>query len=698
MIADLGYVAILTAFLASIYAPIAAFYGIRNNKTRWVESARNAIFVIFLLVALACGLLVILLLTSDFSITYVWEVSSRDMPAYLKVAALWGGQRGSILFFNFMLTAFTAAAMARNWDNERGIMPYAVIVGSFTLIFFLGLTLLMENPFERIGAATAEGSGFDLLISTPVTYVKNLFVRPGIVPEDGQGMRALLRHPAMIIHPPMLYLGYTGFTVPFVFAMAALMAGKFNEGWIRITRRWTLVAWLFLGLGVVLGGRWAYDVLGWGGYWAWDAVENSSLLPWLTGTAFLHSVMIQEKRGMFKGWNVGLIIITYLLVVLGTLNVRGGLVSSVHAFAQSNIGWLLLAFLAYMIIFSIVLVYKRRDQLQSENHIRSFLSRETAFLGNNLLFLLIAAVTFFGTYYTVPTELFTGQKVTLGIPYYEKVNGPLFGALLLLMGIAPLMMWYRTSIGRLRKMTVGPAAGATVIVIAMFILGIRNWIALLGYWIISFSAFITLLEFGRAMNARVRSKGENPFAALAALVARNRRRYGGYVIHLGVLTMAMGIISTELYQQQTQMRLARDESLSIGDYTMVFKGIEQRMGNDDAQITEALVDVYRGDKLVRTLKPRTEFFTRTGENMSIPAVRMTPTEDFYVLLINWEGMSQNAATFRAYVNPLINWVWFGAFIFIFGTLIAAWPDPADEKVTAMQSSGGRLVVGGVSGD
>ena len=247
-------------------------------------------------------------------------------------------------------------------------------------------------------------------------------------------------------------------------------------------------------------------------------------------------------------------------------------------------------------------------------------------------------------------------------------------------------------------MTVGPAAGATVIVIAMFILGIRNWIALLGYWIISFSAFITLLEFGRAMNARVRSKGENPFAALAALVARNRRRYGGYVIHLGVLTMAMGIISTELYQQQTQMRLARDESLSIGDYTMVFKGIEQRMGNDDAQITEALVDVYRGDKLVRTLKPRTEFFTRTGENMSIPAVRMTPTEDFYVLLINWEGMSQNAATFRAYVNPLINWVWFGAFIFIFGTLIAAWPDPADEKVTAMQSSGGRLVVGGVSGD
>jgi cytochrome c-type biogenesis protein CcmF len=698
MIADLGYAAVLLAFLASIYAPIAAYYGIRNKKARWIESGRNAIFIIFPLIALACGLLILLLLTSDFSILYVWEVSSRDMPDYLKVVALWGGQRGSILFFNFMLAAFTAAAMARNWKNEKAIMPYAVIVGSFSLIFFLGLTLFMENPFQRIGAAEAEGTGLELIVNTPVTYVKNLFVRPGIVPLDGQGLRALLRHPAMIIHPPTLYLGYTGFAVPFIFAMAALMAGRFNEGWIRITRRWTLVAWLFLGLGLILGGRWAYDVLGWGGYWAWDAVENSSLLPWLTGTAFLHSVMIQEKRGMFKGWNVGLIIITYLLVVLGTLNVRGGLVSSVHAFAQSNIGWLLLLFLGYMLFFSIYWVVKQRDQLTSENHINSFLSREAAFLGNNLLFLLITAVTLFGTYYTVPTELLTGQKVTLGIPYYEKVNGPLFAALLLLMGIAPLTMWYRTSIRRLRKMTIGPAVAATVLVIALFILGVGNWIALFGFWIISFSAFITLMEFARAMNARVRRWGENPFSALSALVVRNRRRYGGYVIHLGVLVMAMGIISTELYQQETQIRLDRGESLSIGDYTMVFRGMERSPGIDDAEITEAIVDVYRDDKLVRTLKPRTELYTRTGENMSIAAVRHTITEDFYVLLINWEGMSQNTATFRAYLNPLINWIWAGAFVFIFGTLVAAWPDPADEKVAINERTKKKLAIGGISGD
>ncbi|MFN2188650.1 MAG: heme lyase CcmF/NrfE family subunit [Candidatus Promineifilaceae bacterium] len=698
MIADLGYFAILLAFLASIYAPIAAFYGIRNKKERWIESGRNAIFIVFPLVTLACGTLILLLLTSDFSIRYVWEVSSREMPAYLKVAALWGGQRGSILFFNFMLSAFTAAAMARNWKNDHAIMPYAVIVGSFSLIFFLGLTLLMENPFEKIGAATAGGSGLDLIINAPVTYVKNLFSRPGLVPEDGQGLRALLRHPAMIIHPPMLYLGYTGFVVPFTFAMAALMAGRFNEGWIRTTRRWTLVAWLFLGLGLVLGGRWAYDVLGWGGYWAWDAVENSSLLPWLTGTAFLHSVMIQEKSGMFKRWNVALIVITYLLVVLGTLNVRGGLVSSVHAFAQSNIGWLLLIFLGFMIFFSIYWIVKQRDQLASENHITSFLSREAAFLGNNLLFLLITAVTLFGTYYTVPSELITGEKVTLGIPYYEKVNGPLFGALLLLMGIAPLTMWYRTSSRRLRKLIIGPAVGSLVLVIFLFILGVRNWIALLGIWIISFSALITLLEFGKAMNARVRSKGENPLAALAALVARNRRRYGGYIIHLGVLVIAMGIVSTELYQQETQIRLQRGDILSLGDYSMVFNGMEQRPGLDDAQITEATVEVYKDGQFIKTLKPRTEFYTRTGENMSIPAVRSNITEDFYVLLINWEGMSQDTATFRAYLNPLINWIWTGAFIFIFGTLVAAWPDPADEKIAMRARTKERLAIGGVSGD
>ncbi len=591
MIADLGYAALFIAFLAAVYAPIASWHGISSKQARWVQSGRNALLIVFPLVAAACIAMVISLLNGDFSLEYVWSVSSREMPTYLKVTALWGGQQGSILFFNFMLAGFTTAAMARKWDDERSIMPYAIIVASLTLIFFLGLSLFLENPFARIGAADVESTGLAYALDWPVTYVKNLFVRPEMVPADGNGLNPLLRHPGMIIHPPMLYLGYTGFTVPFVFAMAALIARRFDGSWLRTTRRWTLTAWLFLALGLILGGRWAYDVLGWGGYWAWDPVENSSLLPWLTGTAFLHSVMIQEKKGMFKWWNVTLIIITYLLVVLGTLNVRGGLVSSVHAFAESNIGWWLLAFLTFMSIFSIYWVYERRDQLKSDDQIKSFLSRESFFMINNFLFLSIAVVTFIGTYFPVPSELITGERVTVAAPFYEKVNAPLFAALLLLMGLAPLTIWTRSSIKQLRHFAVGPLVAATLLIVVVFLLGLRNWVALLGYWIVAFSLMLTVLEFVRAAFSRVRSKGENPFRALSALMTRNRRRYGGYIIHLGVLIMAIGIISNELYQQETQIRLNLGQSAALSDFSMEFDSIDRFPGPDDLLITEATLSV-----------------------------------------------------------------------------------------------------------
>jgi len=698
MLADLGYAALLLAFLAAIYAVVAASHGVRTKQPRWIESGRNATLIIFPLILLACALVVTLIMRNDFSIHYVWSVSSLETPTYLKVTSLWGGQAGSILFFNLLLAGFTAAAMARNWDNERAIMPYAIIVASITQIFFLFVTVFLENPFARIGGATAVGGFPEIFINGPVTYVQNLFLRPEFVPPNGQGLNPLLRHPGMIVHPPMLYLGYTGFTIPFVFAMAALIARRFDEGWLRITRRWTLVAWLFLGVGLILGGRWAYDVLGWGGYWAWDNVENSSLLPWLTGTAFLHSAVIQEKRHMFKGWNIGLIIVTYLLVIIGTLTVRSGLVSSVHAFAQSNLGWFLLAFLGFMIFFSIYWVYQRRDQLRSDNQINSFWSRESAFMLNNFLFLSIAVVTLAGTYYSVPTELFTGQQVTVGAPFYERVNGPLFAALLILMGIAPLTMWYRTSIRWLGRMTLGPIVAASLTIVILFVLGVHNWIALLGFWIVTFSLILTVFEFIRGGSARMRSKGESPFTALSALIRRNRRRYGGYIIHIGVLVMAFGIISTELYQQETQIFLQRGESLSLGDYTMTFKGIERFPGADDLLITEASVDVYKNGEFIRTLTPRTDLYTRSQQPMTIPAVRSTIIEDFYVILINWEGTSSNAATFKVFLNPLINWIWAGAIIFIAGTLVAAWKDPADEKIKAAAGRRSRLAVRSAVGD
>ncbi len=661
MLADIGYFSLFFAFGVAIYAAVAAWYGKRTDKPAWVESARNATIAIFFLVTLSCTALVISLLNNDFSIEYVWRVSSIEMPTYLKVTALWGGQAGSLLFWNLLLAAFTAAAMARKWNKNRDLMPYVIIVGSMTQVFFLGISLLVENPFSRVA----------------------------VVPPDGNGLNPLLRHPGMIIHPPMLYLGFVGFTIPYTFAMASLMANKLDDRWIRITRRWTLVAWLFLSLGLILGGRWAYDVLGWGGYWGWDPVENASLMPWLAGTAFLHSVIIQEKRDMFKMWNMFLIILTYSLVILGTFVVRSGVISSVHSFAQSAIGPLFFGFIAVMFVFSAHWVSKRREALSSANHIQSFMSREAAFLYNNFLILAILAIVFLFTYYPIFSELVTGEKGFVGPPVYERALAPLFALLVLLMGVAPLTMWYRSSLKRIEMAVIWPAVATTIFVGILFALGVRSWGAVIGLWVVSFATILTLLEFWKGTRARMR-RGEKAWTAYSRLLSRNRRRYGGYWIHMGVLVMAFGIIGTELYQQETQMRLQSGESIALGNYEMVFQKVERYPGPDDLVITEASVDVYRDGNLVRTLTPRSELYTRTMQPMTIPNAISTISEDFYVLLVDWEPLTPDAATFRVYLNPLINWVWAGGLIFVIGTIIAAWPDAREEKVRVVDPS--RTVV------
>jgi cytochrome c-type biogenesis protein CcmF len=679
MIADLGRIAVITALVAAVYSTVAAYWGARRQEARWVESARNATVVIFPLVVLACTLLVVSILRNDFSLDYVWRVSSRDMPTYLKVTALWGGQAGSLLFWNLLLAAFTAAAMLRKWDEQRELMPYALAVASVTQIFFLMLSAFVENPFERLAA----------------------------VQVDGNGLNPLLRHPGMIIHPPMLYLGFTGFTIPFAFAMAALIKGKLDDSWIRTTRRWTLTAWLFLGVGLVLGGRWAYDVLGWGGYWAWDPVENASFMPWLAGTAFLHSVIIQEKRNMFKMWNIFLVVLTYCLVIYGTFIVRSGVISSVHSFARSAVGPLFFGFICIMFVFSLYWMLKRREELATENHLQSLLSREAAFLYNNFAILAILLVTFVGTNFPIFSDLATelglafpavfgwlspGGKVTVAAPFFNQVNGPLFAVLLLLMGVAPLTMWFRTSVERLGKMTLWPAVAALVVIVGLFIAGVRSWAALLGLWIVTFAGLLTLLEFWRGTVARMRSKGENVLVALSTLIGRDRRRYGGYWIHLGVVVMAFGVIGSTLFQQETQIRLQRGESAGLGSYSMTFDGVEQFPGQDDLIITESTLSVFNNGRLVTTLHPRTEFYSRTGQPMTIPDLRPTISEDFYVLLVNWEPTSANSATFRIFLNPLINWVWAGGLIFVFGTLIAMWPVATEERVRKV--AGGKLQVAG----
>mgnify|MGYP000844974987 FL=1 len=662
MIADFGRITLYVAFAVALYAIVAAYYGARRGDDRWVRSARNAIIAVCPLVLLACGLIITALVMGDFSIAYVSNVSSRGMPTYLKVTALWGGQAGSLLFWNLLLSIFTAAAMLTKWREQKELMPYVIVVLGMVQLFFLFISGVVESPF-----------------------VRNL-----VVPADGNGLNPLLRHPGMIIHPPMLYLGFVGMTIPYAFGMAALMSGQMGDNWIKTTRRWTLVAWLFLSLGLILGGRWAYDVLGWGGYWGWDPVENASLMPWLAGTAFLHSVMIQEKMRMFKMWNMFLIMLTFLLVISGTFVVRSGVISSVHAFAQSAIGPFFFGFMAFMFIFSLVWITKRRESLRTENQLVSYLSREAAFLYNNFLIVAILAVVFLFTYYPIISELFTGEKGFVGPPVYERALAPLFAALVLLMGVAPLTMWYRTSIQRLGRAILWPAVAATALVAVLFIFGVRQWPAMLGFWLVSFSVMLTLWEFAKGTRARM-GKGENVWTAFTTLMVRNRRRYGGYWIHMGVLIMAFGIVADGLYQSETQIRLTAGESVQVGDFEMVFNSVSRFPGADDLLVTEADVDVYRDGEFLRKLTPQIEFFQRSGQPMTIPSARSTITEDFYVILVNWEPTTADAATFRIFLNPLINWIWAGGVIFILGTLIAAWPDR--EKAPARARKPAAVVVG-----
>ncbi len=671
MVYTLGLAALALSFLCAIYAAVVALVAAQKKLTAWLDSARNAAMLTFPLLTLASLSIIIMLVTGAYEVEYVSSASSFAMPWYLKVTALWGGQAGSLLFWSWLMSAFTSASMLRSWDRDRSMMPYVIAASMVTLAFFLSLSIFVENPFMRYWQNNISGE-----IVTAVFQPANTVL---FTPQDGNGLNPLLRHPGMIIHPPMLYLGFVGFIVPYAFAIAALATGRTDDEWIRTTRRWTLVGWLFLSLGLILGGRWAYDVLGWGGYWGWDPVENAALIPWLIGTAFLHSVMIQEKRGMFKKWNMVLIILTYSSVIWGTFLTRSGVLSSVHAFAQSAIGPLFFGFIAFTFATSIILLSRRWDSLRSDNELDSLLSREAAFLLNNVLFISIALVTFLGTHFPIFSELVTGQKVTVGPPWYNAINGPLLLVLVLLMGVAPLIAWRKSSFKALGRLMWIPAAITAVVLVIFFFLGANTPIALLGYGIAAFVGITTLAEFTRGVMARMKF-GENPISALINLAARNRRRYGGYTIHLGVVVMAFGVVGSNFFQTQTQATLNSGDTLAVGGFTMRFDSVADFPTDDRRQVTRATVTVFDSTGAqVAELHPRRDYFIDSGQPMTIPGVRSTLGEDFYVLLVDWQPISANSATFKVYVNPLINLVWFGGIVFILGTLVAAWPDADEER-------------------
>ncbi len=706
MIPEFGFGVLLVAFFVSLYGVGAAIYGARHDFTRiatggspeaseklqaesisprerrdaqaWVESARSAMLLTWPLLTLAALTLIYLLVNGQYQVQYVYNVTSSTMPLYLRITALWGGQSGSLLFWSWLMSAFASAVTLRKWERDGEFLPWVIVVALVTLAFFVGLILFFENPFQRFW-----------VMSDGVTQVVSMFQPAGatpLIPPDGNGLNPLLRHPGMVLHPPMLYLGFVSFVIPYAFAIAALMTGRSDDRWIRVTRRWTLIAWLFLSLGLLLGSRWAYDVLGWGGYWGWDPVELAAFMPWLSGTAFLHSVMIQEKRGLFKHWNMVLIILTYSLVIFGTFLTRSGVLSSVHAFAQSSIGPMFFGFIALTSILSLALLLMRWNSLRSEGQMTSLLSRESLFLVNNLLFMGILAVCFWGVIFPLVSELFTGQKVTVGPPFYERATGPLFAGLLLMMGVAPLSAWGHSTIKTLGRALWKPALFSLAVGAVIFVNGVHSGAALLSFVLVALVASVTLFEFWRGALARHRRSGEGLLLALWRLIERNRRRYGGYIIHLGVVLMALGIVGIEMFQTETQGTIPQGGSMNLDGYTITYQSLAQFDTPDGRNVARAVVHLSKDGKSLGELYPRRDYYYESQQAMTIPGVHSTIEDDLYLLLVDWQPISTGGATFKIYHNPLVNWLWFGGFIFILGTLVAAWPDkePATERVPAAE--------------
>ncbi len=669
MIVDFGFGTLIVSLMTIIYAAVAAIVGVSRKDQRWIDSARSASLISFPLLSLTVICLMYLIITGHYEVSYVYSVSSNSMPLYLKLTSLWGGQSGSLLFWGWLMSAFSSAVMLRKWSRDREFLPWVIVVTMVTLAFFLGMSIFFENPFTRFWA-TPDGARIEAMFP-PIGSAL-------LLPPDGRGLNPLLRHPGMIIHPPMLYLGFVSFVIPFAFAIAALITGRTDDRWIRLTRRWTLVAWLFLTIGLVLGMRWAYDVLGWGGYWGWDPVEVAALMPWLTGTALLHSVMIQEKRGMFKQWNMFLIILTYDWVIVGTFLTRSGVLSSVHAFAQSAIGPLFFAFISLTLIISIWLLLYRWKELRSEGQLHSLLSRETLFLVNNLLFLGIFIECNFGVFFPLLSELVTGQKVTFGPAWYLTTTGPLWGGLLLLMGIAPLSAWQISTGRTLGRAIWKPLIPSILVIVVAVVVGVRQPGALFGFWLVALVGFVTIFEYWRGISARRHGTGENILQSIWHLTAKNRRRYGGYIIHLGIVLMGLGVIGIESFQTQTQGALTPGQSLDLAGYTVTYDSLAEFDTADGKNVARAVMEVSKDGKFIQELYPRRDYYYDAQQPMTIPGVRSTMEDDLYVILVDWQPISSRQATFKVFHNPLVNWLWIGSIVLILGAIVAVWPSPEKE--------------------
>ncbi|MBM4464655.1 MAG: heme lyase CcmF/NrfE family subunit [Chloroflexi bacterium] len=657
----IGYGALVLALVISIYTAVASILGARHGSAKLAGGAQKGVVATAMLVTLASAILIYLLLTHDFQVKYVYRHVSTYQPAIYTLSAFWAGQEGSLLLWLWLLTIFSVLVARREEEWSLELKPYALAVLALCQAFLALLLVFASNPFA--------------------TYPTR--------PAEGFGLNPLLENFWMIIHPPVVFIGYAAYTVPFAFAIAALTAGKLGQDWIRGIRRWNLLAWLFLGLGILLGAWWAYLELGWGGYWGWDPVENASLIPWLVGTALLHSAMTQERRGMFKAWNITLAILAFVLCIFATFVTRSGIIQSVHAFGESVIGYYFLAFLAGILAISFVLIFYRRRELASEGKLESLLSREAGFLLSNLLLGGLALAVFIGTVFPTVSEILRGVQVALGPPFFERVSAPLALAIVLLIGVCPLLGWQRTSSGRLLRRLLYPGVVALAVAVVLFVLGITEPFALLSFTVCAFVASSILWEFLRGTMARRRSTGEGYLLALARLIAQNRRRYGGYLVHLSMVIITMGIVGSSLYQTEYQVTLAKGERVEVKDYTLEYEKFE-------AQATPAkhrfatLLGVYRGDRRIATLFSEKNFHWSVEQWVTEVAIRTSLKEDLYVILAGLSG--DGSATFQILINPLVVWLWIGGGFLLVGTTVALWP--GDQARGKRQEAGGKRQEGG----
>ena len=626
-----------------------------GNSERLGETARRAGIATFAAILLAAVVLVVSAFENDYSNAYILQHSNNDLPIAYKFATLWSGQEGSLLFWSLLLGAYGLVLRLRYKTDVR-LFAYASVVIAAVQVFFLLLLNFAAHPFAQV---------------------------VGNIPADGNGLNPLLQYPEMVIHPPMLYLGYVGFTIPFAFALGALIMRYPGEKWIHITRRWTMVTWIFLTCGIFLGAHWAYSVLGWGGYWGWDPVENASLMPWLTGTAFLHSVMMQEKRGMLKMWNMWLIFATFWLAILGTFLTRSGIISSVHAFAQSSIGDWFLWFLCLSLATFVYFFVKNAKFLKSEHKLESLISRESSFLFNNLLFLLACFTVLWGTWFPKISELATGSKVTVGAPFYNNVAVPVALLLLLLTAVGPLLAWRKTSTESLKRNFFWPAMGGLAIGVIMMIVGVRPWKDISYFYSLMAAMMATLViltvcsEFVRGGRVISRHTGQGLFASIIHLWHRNTRRYGGYIVHFGVAIVVIGILGAA-FNKDVEKEMAFGDKMTLGPYTLVCQSYTQD-DNPNASSEWAVMDLYRGDRKLTTLYPERRVYKASNQPQTIPRIYPTLTEDFLLVsdvYVVYEGVNQDNGhpIIKAHLNPLVPWIWTGWLVMVFGTIIALIPN------------------------